>query len=74
MLRMKVNYLNYHESKKPMRPVTTKLCKQIAISCSLCLLSEQDAQLITPSDVTPRGTNQETHRLKMTLKRQIAAR
>ena len=73
MLRMKVNYLNYHESKKPMRSVKTKLCKNCDQLFTLSAVRTSYAQLFTPSDVTPRGTNPKTHRLNMTLKRQIAA-
>ena len=74
MLRLKVNYLNYHESKKNLYGLPQQNCVNKLQSAvpSVCF-PEHNAQLFTPYDVTPRRANHETHRHEMNLKRQIAA-
>ena len=74
MLRMRVNHLNYHESKKHIRSIKTKLWKNWNQLINVSAVTTIYTQLFNPADVTPREANQKTHRLDMNLKRQIAAR
>ena len=73
MLRMRVNHLNYHESKKHIRSIKTKLWKNWNQLINVSAVTTIYTQLFSPADVTPREANQKTHRLDMNLKRQSAA-